>query len=396
MIPEEILLYICSYLDNLTLLDLRKVSRYFESILSNEQFWKKRARRDYYGSTILFPDTEQNHSEKPWSQLINEVETNKKFFRDIENNKIQPLYINDILEGRVSQLKLMGDNHICLSVSDNQCISLWNVAYSSNNLIKQYCDAHNSFISCLDTCGTEKFCTGSTDMTVKVWSLENFSPVLTYQNSEYVSSISCKDSLIAVGLSGQCCSLKFIDTRVQRSPSAHVLFKGECTSIEAVTLEDNNNFVYVGTENKITTFDRRSFKELNSLTLNSDNSEASLLSYSYRNGTIVVITSEPVIDNIHKLTMILIRDMNRLTSTILPCNMYTKNICIKQNNYDLFYLDDDSLSCFLKSDPVECVDIYELPHKFEPDAHEYVCAIEYDPDSALILGSHDHIIIYKR
>ncbi|XP_008483294.1 F-box/WD repeat-containing protein 9-like isoform X2 [Diaphorina citri] len=393
-LPNEIFLYICSYLDSIFILEcLKNVCRRFDSIISDEYVWRNRTSIDYPKTTVLFPETESelDNEDKPWSCMIYEIEKNKKFFqdsKDTECSHMQRVVFRDIHIATINALKLVCNNRLCISVSRDRSIGVWNVADSApntTNAVKQIYPAHEGWVWCLDACNSQTFCTGAWDSTFKVWSLEDFSSIATYKCYATVLSISCTESLVAAGLFNS--KLLVFDTRIDptecSNPIADHVFDKKGV-LQGVTLNEQN--VYVASANGIVScFDLRS-KEVVKSTAPLCHKKDNVMSYSYRNGTIVIGDTGNTLTILNKNLEVLAR-----TTAQFEDPLQRKLTCIKQNDYDIFVGSKSSLYSYMKSDPIVPLESIQAS-KYE------MTAIEYDFDNVLLHASDldGEIVMHKR
>uniref|UniRef100_A0A8D9B7J5 F-box/WD repeat-containing protein 9 n=2 Tax=Cacopsylla melanoneura TaxID=428564 RepID=A0A8D9B7J5_9HEMI len=417
-LPNEIFLYICTYLDSYFILNvLKKVCTRFDNILSDDYVWRKKTSIDYPNTTILFPETDSepdNNSNKPWTAMVYEVETNRKFFQDAkatensetdakkvmensemqtddkkdpESNGMQKIVFKDLHISTINALKLVCDNRLCISVSRDRSIGVWNVADSATQAVRQVYPAHDGWVWCIDSCiGTDTFCTGAWDSTLKIWSLEDFTNISTYKYQGTVLSVSCTESLVAAGLFNA--KLIVQDTRVPPCDGIqwylveHTFEKKGV--IQGVTIDGQN--VYVASANGIIScYDMRKKDVVNS-TAPLCNKKDNIMSYSYRNGNIVMG------DTGNTLT-ILNRNLEVLAQRTIEFEnpLQRKLSCIKQNDYDIFVGSKGSLHSFIKSDPITAVERLQ-------SCNYEMTAIEYEFDQILLHSSNldGEIVMLKR
>lgn len=253
-LPNEILLYICSYLDSIFIFDcLKKVCRRFENIINDEYVWRHRSGVIYPNTTILFPESETKleNEDKPWSRMVYEVETNRKFFRDAKDwncLNMHTLQLKYVHISTVNELKLVCDNRLCISVSRDRTIGVWNMDAPAGSLVKHIDQAHEGWVWCVDDCDRQTFCTGAWDSKFKLWSIENFTNISSYKCDASVLSLSCRHSLIAAGLLNS--KLVLHDARIKHQCTPLLEHKLERKGvIQGVSLEDNN--VYVASVNGV-------------------------------------------------------------------------------------------------------------------------------------------------
>ncbi|KAL1462376.1 hypothetical protein WDU94_014214 [Cyamophila willieti] len=391
-LPNEIFLYICSYLDSYFILDvLKNVCTRFDNILSDEYVWRKKYSTDYPNTTMLFPETESepdNNNNKPWSSMVYEVEKNRKFFqdaKDTDSSTMQTLVFKNLHISTINALKLVRDNRLCISVSRDRSIGVWNVADSVSQAVRHVYPAHDGWVWCIDSClGTDTFCTGAWDSTFKIWSLEDFSNISTYKCPGTVLSVSCTESLVAAGLFNA--KLLVQDIRVApvdgaSSPVAEHAFEVK-GAIQGVTIDGQN--VYVASSNGIMCcYDLRKKEVVNST---ASLCNKSIMSYSYRNGTIVLGDTGNTLS-------ILNRNLELLAQKTIEFEnpLQRKLSCIKQNDYDIFVGSKGFLYSFMKSNPITGVERLQI-------SNYEMSAIEYDFDKILLHSCNldGEIVMLKR
>lgn len=254
----------------------------------------------------------------------------------------------------------------------------------AGSLVKHIDQAHEGWVWCVDDCDRQTFCTGAWDSKFKLWSIENFTNISSYKCDASVLSLSCRHSLIAAGLLNS--KLVLHDARIKHQCTPLLEHKLERKGvIQGVSLEDNN--VYVASVNGVVScYDMRAkqvVKSTESLTAQYHK----IVSYSYRNGTIIIG------DTMSTLT-VLNRDLSVEAKTTVELENpqeQRKIVCIKQNDYDMFVGTRDFLSSFLKSDPIIPIDSMQSS-KYE------MTAIDYDFNNVLLHSSDEQgaIIMHKK
>lgn len=401
-LPPEVFTHICYYLDSITIFNLKKVCTAFNGILSDEYFWKKKARIDYPETTLIQDDDD---NELQFSHMLYEVDKNKKFLEDIGSDKVETVNLKDVHKRCVKEIKFIHED-ICVSVSNDNSIALWNVTHSHNNLIKHYPQAHNKGVCCIDVFDDKTFCTGSWDKTIKVWSPDHLTAISTYQCRSEPVTISCENSLIAAGL--VYCELLLYDIRQKSSkifPGVTVRFStkpsfGYGEILTKVTLDQHCVYV-TNKDGTISCFDLRTQRNLKSIdTIGLDNPSQCLEVCEYYKGTLVAGYTDGTV-------VIFNKNLEELTRKTLPidmdvhCDFTKRNLhvegftCIKMNEYDLFVGATVTEPCFmslLKSNPI--IPLFNIgPSKENPFG---ITAMDYSLDRALLWGTESGDVIINK
>ncbi|CAH0394309.1 unnamed protein product [Bemisia tabaci] len=236
ILPVEVFLHICSFLDTRFLLKtLRLVCTRFNTILSDESVWKLRIARLISVNPCTQSAIDKLSDYFSWKELSYHIDY-QRYLWGKNGANMRRIKWQDIHYSSVDCVKLIKGGTLCLSGSRDRAIGVWNVEDESPAPLILSTSAHDGWVWNFAVQSDEQFYSASWDHSVKQWNLNvTLDEVARFPVKTAALCVDCREDLIVAGTYSP--QVVLFDPRAGPTPLKQ--YTSHRQSVIAVCLVDN-------------------------------------------------------------------------------------------------------------------------------------------------------------